>query len=59
VENVNRCECRCERKNAMANEIVGFDGLNYYFLVILSELTFKCVIGLDRFVRISMHQWKW
>jgi hypothetical protein len=43
----------------MANEIVGFDGLNYYFLVILSELTFKCVIGLDRFVRISMHQWKW
>jgi hypothetical protein len=56
---LNRRECRCERKNAMANEIVGFDGLNYYFLVILSELTFKCIIGLDRFVRISMHWWKW
>jgi hypothetical protein len=52
---LNRLECRRERKSAMANEIVGFDGLNYYFLVILSELTFKRIIGLDRFVRISMH----
>jgi hypothetical protein len=48
-----------ERKNAMANEIVGFDGWNYYFLIIFNELIFKCVIGFDRFVRISMHQWKW
>jgi hypothetical protein len=52
---LNRLECRRERKSAMANKIVGFDGLNYYFVVILSELTFKCIIGLDRFVRISMH----
>jgi len=56
---LNRLECRRERKSAMGNEIVGFDGLNYYFLVILSELTFKRIIGLDRFVRISMHKWKW
>jgi len=56
---LNRPECRREKKSAMANEIVGFDGLNYYFLVILSELIFKHIIGLDRFVRISMNWWKW
>jgi hypothetical protein len=56
---LNRHECKRERKNVMGNEIVGFDGLNYYYIIILSELAFKCVIGLDRFARISMHQWKW
>jgi hypothetical protein len=28
---LNRHECKHERKNAMGNEIVGFDGLNYYY----------------------------
>jgi hypothetical protein len=30
----------------MANEIAGFDGLNLFFLVVLSELADKCVIGV-------------
>jgi hypothetical protein len=42
----------------MANEISGFDGLNLFSLVILSELADKCVIGFGRFVRISEDQWK-
>jgi len=39
---------------AMANEIAGFGGLIfiYFFLLILSELTIKPVIGFSRFVRI-------
>jgi hypothetical protein len=44
----------------MANEIVGFDGLNFYFiLVILSKLMMKCVIGFGMFVRVLEDQWKW
>jgi hypothetical protein len=33
----------------MAIEIAKFGGLNNFFLIILSELTIKCVIGFDRF----------
>jgi hypothetical protein len=36
----------------MPNEIVGFDGLNYFLKQFLSELTIKCVIGFERFVII-------
>jgi len=37
----------------MVNEIVEFGGLNFFLLVILSELTFKCVcFGFGRVVRI-------
>jgi hypothetical protein len=46
------------RQNVTANEIAGFGGLNYYFLVILSELAIKCVIGFGKFVRISKEQCK-
>jgi hypothetical protein len=27
--------------------------------IILRKLTLKCVIGFDKFVRISKDQWKW
>ncbi len=37
-------------------KIVGFSGL-HFFLVILNELTFKCVIRFSRFVRILEDQW--
>jgi hypothetical protein len=43
----------------MANEIVGFDGLNFFFKNILNELTIKCVIGFDRFVIILDDPSKW
>ncbi len=33
----------------MAIEIAKFCGLNNFFLVILSELTIKCVIRFDKF----------
>jgi hypothetical protein len=36
----------------MVNEIIGFGGLNFFGVVILIELTIKCIIRLDRFVRI-------
>jgi hypothetical protein len=40
----------------IANEIVGFGGPNLFFLVILSEVTIKCVIGLGKFVEIFEDQ---
>ncbi len=40
----------------MANEIAGFGDLKFYLLVILSDLTIKCVIGFDRLVRILKDQ---
>jgi hypothetical protein len=40
----------------MANEIVGFSDLDLIFLVILSELTLKCVIEFDKFLRVLEHQ---
>jgi hypothetical protein len=43
----------------MANEIAGFGGLIFFFLVILSELGVKCVIGFGRFMRILKDRWKW
>ncbi len=43
----------------MDNEIAGFCGLNFFYLIILSELIIKCVIGIGRFVRILEDQWKW
>jgi len=43
----------CQKRNVMANEIVGFDGFNVFFaLVIFSELIIKFVIRFARFVRI-------
>ncbi len=42
----------------MTNEIAGFGILNLFFLVIFTELTFNCVIGFDRFVRILENQRK-
>ncbi len=44
---------------SIANEIAGFGDLNLFFLVILRELTIKCVIGLGKFVEILEDQWKW
>jgi hypothetical protein len=35
-----------QKKNVIANEIAGFDGLNYFVLVILSKLAAKCVSGV-------------
>jgi hypothetical protein len=43
----------------MPNEIAGFGGLSFFFLVILSELIVKCVTGFGRFVNILENQWKW
>jgi hypothetical protein len=40
----------------IVNEIAGFGGLNLFFLVILSELTIKCVIRLGKFVEILEDQ---
>jgi hypothetical protein len=40
----------------MANVIVGCDGLIFSLLVILSELTIKCVIRFGRFVRTLEEQ---
>jgi len=36
----------------MVNEIIGFGGLKFFGVVILIELIIKCIIRLDRFVRI-------
>jgi len=41
----------------MANEIAGFGGLNL-FLVILSNIVIKFIIGFGRFTRILEDQWK-
>jgi hypothetical protein len=35
-----------KKKKLMANEIAGFGGLNLFNLVILSEITNKCVNSL-------------
>jgi hypothetical protein len=40
----------------MTNEIAGFDILDFFSLGVFSELTFNCVIGFDRFVRILENQ---
>jgi len=40
------------RKNVIVNEIVAFGGLNWFFLVLLNEITLRCVIKFGRFVRI-------
>jgi hypothetical protein len=41
----------------MANGIAGFGGLNFFPLVILSELTVNCVLGFGRrFERILENQ---
>jgi hypothetical protein len=48
--------CRCAKTTLMANEIAGFGDLKFYLLVILSDLTIKCVIGFDRLVRILKDQ---
>ncbi len=42
---LNRFVCKYEEKNVMANEIVGVGALNFFFLIVLSELVVKCVIG--------------
>jgi hypothetical protein len=39
------------KKKVITNEIAGFGGLNF-FLVILSELKIKCVIGFDRLINV-------
>jgi hypothetical protein len=36
----------------MVNEIIEFGGLKFLGVVILIELIIKCIIRLDRFVRI-------
>jgi len=36
----------------MVNEIIGFGRLKFFGVVILIELIIKCIIRLDRFVRI-------
>ncbi len=44
----------------MANEIARFDDLNlFFFLFILSEPIFTCVIGFNSFMKILDDQWKW
>ncbi len=45
---LNRLVCRCAEKNVMTNEIVGFGGVNLFFLVILNELTNQFVIAIYR-----------
>ncbi len=42
-----------ERKFYILNKIVRFGDLNFFSLVMLSELIIKCVIGFGGFVRIS------
>ncbi len=38
--------CRCAEKIVnMVNEFVGFGALNFFFSIILSKLTTKCIIG--------------
>jgi len=37
----------------MANGIAGFGGLNFFFIIILNELTIKCVIRFGRFCKKS------
>ncbi len=57
---LNRLVYRCEEKKVTGNEIDTFGGLNFFSLVILSELKIKCVtIGFCRFMRISKDRWKW
>jgi hypothetical protein len=36
----------------MIKWIIGFGGFNFFGVVILIELTIKCIIRLDRFVKI-------
>jgi hypothetical protein len=40
------------RKHVIANKIARFGGLEFFSLIILSELTIKCVKGFGRVVRI-------
>lgn len=40
---LNKLVCRCANFLVMANEIAGFGGSGFVFLVILSELTVQCV----------------
>ncbi len=42
---LNRLVCACVETNVMINEIARFGGLNFFVLVILSELTAKYLIG--------------
>ncbi len=45
---LNRLVCRCAEKIvSMVNEFAGFGDLNYFFFIILSKLTIKCVIGCE------------
>ncbi len=46
------------RKHVIANKIARFGGLNYYFLIILSELTIKYVKGFGRVITILKDPWK-
>jgi len=47
------------KKNVTTNEMIEFDVLNFFSLVILSELTIKCGIRFDKFTRILRNQRKW
>jgi hypothetical protein len=38
------CKVRCTENMLWQNEIVGFHGLNLFFMFVLSELTIKYVI---------------
>ncbi len=40
------------RKNVMINEIIGFGGFKFFGVVMLIKLTRKCIIRLDRFLKI-------
>jgi len=43
------------KKYVITNEMIGFSGLNYFFL---SEKIVKCIVKYVRFLRISKEQWK-
>jgi hypothetical protein len=48
----NKGMCRPAKFSFKANEINGFGGLNLFSLIILNEVTIKCVTMLGRFMRI-------
>jgi hypothetical protein len=41
------------KKNGLANEIIKLNGFTFFSWMFLNELSVRCVIGFDRFVKFS------
>jgi hypothetical protein len=55
---LNGLMCKCAKKFDIANEIVEILWFEFFFLIILSKLIVKYIIGFGRFVNFLKDQWK-